>query len=525
MSKQAAIYARVSTDDQAERGYSLPTQIEACQKFASQKGFDVAAVYQDEISGAKSITSRPEGYDLQRAIESGQVKAVIVYCVDRLSRDIVDLLTTVRDWLRAGVEIHALDMGQVTSELDIVLVIKGWQGSDERQKIRERMMRGRSAKARAGKVIGMGKPPYGYTYSDGEFFVDESQARIVRMIFDWYINGNEHGRMMSLVAVAKQLTEMGISTPSKGKSKRQVKNAGWSGEVIWQILVSETYCGTWRYGKNIAKGGKGGKRPLDEQIAVSVPAIVTRETWELASARRKYNSRIAKRKMKRDYLLRGLMYCGCGRGLVGGGRHNKSFYYRCPRRYASGVAAGSELCNEPLVKGGLIEWVTWDYVMGLIKNPAEFEKKLRQAQVQEAATMQPKQKELQHVEALLKETEKEAEQIARTIPKAKGVIAAKLEQQGEEVNRRYQALTKRKVELQEALAIELTERNIDNLLEFREAVAVGLDNPTFEDKRRWLEILQTKVTVTNGIAVVTCRLGGKPLEYRLFELETSISLT
>src|SRR5215208_5990502 len=176
MSKQTAIYARVSTDDQAERGYSLPSQIEACQKFASQKGFDVTAVYRDDISGAKPITSRPDGYELQRAIDSGQVKAVIVYCVDRLSRDIVDLLTTVRDWLRAGVEVYALDVGQVTSELDIVLVIKGWQGSDERQKIRERTMRGSIAKARAGQVVGGGSPPYGYTYSDGELFIDESQA-------------------------------------------------------------------------------------------------------------------------------------------------------------------------------------------------------------------------------------------------------------------------------------------------------------------------------------------------------------
>ena len=201
MNKAAAIYARVSTDDQAERGYSLPSQIEACQKFASQKGFNVMSAYQDDISGAKAISIRPEGYELQKAIEAGQVRAVIVYCVDRLSRDNVDLLTTVRDWLRAGVEIYALDIGQVTSELDIVLVIKGWQGSDERQKIRERTMRGSSAKARAGKVVGGGSPPYGYTYSDGELFIDDSQAETVRMIYNWYIHGDS-GKMMSLQAIA-----------------------------------------------------------------------------------------------------------------------------------------------------------------------------------------------------------------------------------------------------------------------------------------------------------------------------------
>src|SRR5215211_1110190 len=152
MNKQAAIYVRVSTDDQAERGYSLPSQIEACQQFAWQRGFDVVAIYQDDISGAKPITNRPEGGELQNAINARQINTVIIYQVDRLSRDIVDLLATVRDWLRAGIEIYALDVGQVTSELDIVLVIKGWQGSDERQKIIERTSSGRYGKAKAGRV-------------------------------------------------------------------------------------------------------------------------------------------------------------------------------------------------------------------------------------------------------------------------------------------------------------------------------------------------------------------------------------
>src|SRR5688500_9790418 len=192
MNKQAAIYARVSTDDQAERGYSLPSQIDACQKFAGQNGFEVAAVYQDDISGAKPIASRPQGGQLQWAITSGQIKIVIIYRVDRLSRDIVDLLTTVRDWLRSGIGIYALDVGEVTSELVIALVINGRQGSDERKKIIERTSSGRYSKAKAGHAVGSGTPPYGYTYQNGELIINESQAEIVRMIFDWYVNGDEN---------------------------------------------------------------------------------------------------------------------------------------------------------------------------------------------------------------------------------------------------------------------------------------------------------------------------------------------
>jgi len=104
------------------------------------------------------------------------------------------------------------------------------------------------------------------------------------------------------------------------------------------------------------------------------------------------------------------------------------------------------------------------------------------------------------------------------MPKAKGIIAAQLEQQADEINRRFLALNTRKIELHEALAVELTENTIGNLIQFRESVALGLQNPTPEDKRCWLEILQTQVTVTNGIAVITCRLGGK-VRYNLNENE------
>ena len=315
---------------------------------------------------------------------------------------------------------------------------------------------------------------------------------------------------------------MGIATPGITKGLLHKQTTGWNSVVVWQLIKSETYCGIWRYGKQVGKSGKGRKRCNDEQIAVNVPAILSRETWELAQERRTHNSRVARRKMKHEYLLRGLIYCGCGRGMVAGGKRSgrKSYLYHCTRRYASGNAVGSEVCTEPLVKGGLIERVTWDYIMGLIKNPIEFEEKLRQAQANEAAKMQPQRKELEHVIALLKKTEIEADEIAHARRKVKGIVGERLQKQEDEVNQRYEALLKRKSDVQADLAVELTDNTIRNLLNYRNAVALVLENPTFEDRRRWLEILQTSVTVTNGMAVVSCRLPVKPLEYNLFELQT-----
>lgn len=140
---------------------------------------------------------------------------------------------------------------------------------------------------------------------------------------------------------------------------------------------------------------------------------------------------------------------------------------------------------------------------------------LREAQELEAAQMRPKQQELVHVIGLLEDTEREAEEIAQAARKVAGIVAEKLEQQSNEVNRRYQALQTRKAKPQEDLTLELTERNIDNLMQFRETVALGLENPAPKERRQWLELLQVAVTVTNQKAVVTCRISSQPVAFNL----------
>jgi site-specific DNA recombinase len=163
MIKKAAIYARVSTDDQADKGYSLPSQLEICRQYIEQLGYSVIAEFCEDQSGATPVTDRPQGKRLTKVIKSHDVDAIVVTQVDRLSRDIVDLLVRIRNWLRMGIEVYALDIGKIESELDISLVIKGWQGSEEIKKIRERSMKGKRAKARTGCVVG-GRAPFGYSH-------------------------------------------------------------------------------------------------------------------------------------------------------------------------------------------------------------------------------------------------------------------------------------------------------------------------------------------------------------------------
>src|SRR5499427_9954879 len=88
----AAIYARVSTTDQADKGYSLPTQLEACQAMAQQEGYIVpdTHVFVDDYTGMS--LNRPQFTKLRDLVHQRVVHTVIVYDLDRLSRKLAHQL-------------------------------------------------------------------------------------------------------------------------------------------------------------------------------------------------------------------------------------------------------------------------------------------------------------------------------------------------------------------------------------------------------------------------------------------------
>jgi hypothetical protein len=173
-------------------------------------------------------------------------------------------------------------------------------------------------------------------------------------------------------------------------------------------------------------------------------------------------------------------------------------------------------CLEPIYKGEFIDALVWEYVINLIMSPEQFEDRLRMAQELEIKNLKPIENELQNICELIERTEQDADQIADAIRKTRGIVVSRLQNQAEEINNRYEALINRKNELERNITKSyLTEDKILNLLEFREIVASGLENPNFEDKRRWLEILSVGIRIKNQIAVISCRLPIEPLEINL----------
>ena len=134
----------------------------------------------------------------------------------------------IRGLAKLGKEIHTVRRGKLSTGFADLLIamLDARKAGEERRDIRERSMRGKRAKVKSGKVIGM-RVPYGYRHIRDvhgkvvTFEIDEKTARIVRLIFQWYVVGDEHGIRLSDRAITLRLSEM--KTPRSQRVATEVR--------------------------------------------------------------------------------------------------------------------------------------------------------------------------------------------------------------------------------------------------------------------------------------------------------------
>jgi len=503
--KRAAIYARVSTEDQG-RGYSLPTQLEACRRYAQERGFVIVGEFAEEFSGA--TLDRPQLDRLRDLIATDNIDAVIVYDLDRLSRKAVYQMLIEEEFGRAGVTIHyVLGDYQDNPEGQLQKQIKAAISEYERAKIQERAKRGKKGKAQSGFVL-LSIPPYGYRYVSephrGHLEIVEDEARVVRLIYTWYV---EEG--LSTRKIAEKLTKLAIPTRDDkgGRGLKKRKRGVWSPASIYRILTSETYCGVWHFGKSRCEGNKREPKPKDQWVAVRVPAIVSRELWEAAQERRQLNKRWARRNAKHHYLLRGLLRCGhCGRNYYATSKNGRYFYYVCAGRYLS--PPGVEACKSPRLRCDRADEAVWQCIEELLLNPRALIAGLRERQAEAEKTLAPLRERLTLVEQAIEDTEK---QLAKLLDLylADELPRALLSEKRKELARRKRELEKERASLQARLEqAAISEDQIAAIDKFCAKVREGLNHCQFEDKRRILEMLNVQGIVKGQDGQVVITLSG-----------------
>ncbi|MCJ7511209.1 MAG: recombinase family protein [Dehalococcoidia bacterium] len=338
----AILYCRVSTRQQAEEGTSLESQRDACLKHAEQKGYSVPEEYVllEDASGAN--LDRPLLTRGRELVKSGQAKALVCYSTDRLARNPIHIAIIAEECQKAGAKLLFLTEPLDTSpEGQLIQYVKGYAAQLEREKIKDRTIRGKRARALAGQLPTGSAGLYGYDYdkTKGVRRIDEEEARVVRMIFNWVDEED-----LTLGRVAIRLAELGIPSP-KGSGRwgrstvgRIVKNPAYSGltyaNMYKSVLPKNPQKGNARY-----KNTRREFRPREEWIPLpdATPAVVSRELFDRVRERLACHQRMASRNARHQYLLRGHVECGrCGRRFYGEPMRGYR-YYRCAgrRRYVS----------------------------------------------------------------------------------------------------------------------------------------------------------------------------------------------
>lgn len=362
----AAIYVRVSTDQQAEKGYSIDTQLAACRKCACELGATTIEEYVDDGYSAEFI-ERPDLTRLRQAIKAKKFDLVVFYDPDRMARNLLHQLIIAEEIDKSGAELKFVIVNYDQSpDGRFMFGIRGLLAQLEKEKIKERTMRGKRGKASKGMVISDTKPfGYSYDHEKNTYIINEHEANIVKMIFNFIVSNK-----MGTARICKELNARGIPSPRAKKT--------WIVSSIYRILTNTLYKGViysmkYRYEKVGLNKKKRTLRPESEWIPIYVPAIIDEATWQAAQKQLQENKDLAKRNVKRDYLLNGLVTCArCGRAMVishSGCKEHISYYACLSQKGASYVYSGQQPCTARQVPSkGLDEYI-FNYLLEFFHNP------------------------------------------------------------------------------------------------------------------------------------------------------------
>jgi len=301
--KRAAVYIRVSTQEQAQEGYSVGEQKERLIAYCKAQDWIIADIYVDGGYTGSNL-KRPGIQKLMAETEKFDV--VLVYKLDRLSRSQRDTLYLIEEvFLPNDVDFVSMQESFDTSSPfgKAMIGLLAVFAQLEREQIKERTKMGRIARAKSGLYHGGGYIPIGYNYEDGHLVINPYEADHVRKIFEWYLSGD------SLKTISDRLQEMGCTN-------RYGNYSSWSG--IRYILENETYLGHIHFG--------------DIRVENAHEAIITEEQFNAAQVLRGKRREQFGTAFQSKHLLTGLLFCGhCG------GRYylrntGKYSYYACYSR-------------------------------------------------------------------------------------------------------------------------------------------------------------------------------------------------
>ena len=300
------LYLRVSTEDQAREGFSLPEQKERLEAYCKFKGFVIKDYYTDAGISAKTGNYRPEFERLKEDIKSKKINTIIALKQDRITRSIFDWEELMRFLEENDAYLDCVndDINTTNANGKMVSRILMSVSQQEIERTSERTKVGLAGAIKQGHIPH--QAPLGYKHENKKLVIDHLTKDVVIRIFELYHKGMSYQKISTLF------------------NKEQVLGkTNWRDSSIVAILENEIYKGDFVHGKRT-------KHPTYYENVVE--PIVSKEMWEECQVQKKKNSKSYQRTL--TYLFLQKLRCPkCNRILGGKATQKKNgniyYYYYC----------------------------------------------------------------------------------------------------------------------------------------------------------------------------------------------------
>jgi site-specific DNA recombinase len=346
---KAALYARVSSDAQ-DTDLSLSAQLRALRDYAQRNDYEVVGEFVDEVKSGRNA-DRPAFKEMIAIAKAKQpsFQAILVWKLNRFARNRADSI--IYKTLLRNKGINVISINEPLDDSPTGRLLEGViESIDEfySANLGQDIKRGLRENARRGFFNGS-RPPYGYhkvavidgnktRYSLEPDAESSLSVNIIRRIFSLAIEGS------GCKDIAVALNREGLRT---GSGKR------WGKTTVHKVLTNEAYCGTllWR-GRPGHVAIRSGDTPV--RVDNAWPAIVDRVTF--TAVQNKMASRqpqtVHPRVVPSFYLLSGLLYCSCGKAMIGrSAKSHRYYYYVCNGKFKQ----GKDVCNARILPKNKLE--------------------------------------------------------------------------------------------------------------------------------------------------------------------------
>jgi len=394
-------YGRYSDSGQSEQ--SIEGQRKVCYEFAERNGYRIIAEYIDRATTGTDADNRPEFQRMIADSSKRQFQGILVYQLDRFSRNRYDSATYKTRLKKNGVKVLSA-RENITDDASGVLMESVLEGMAEyfSAELSQKVKRGMALTAEKCEFTGSGVP-LGYKIVDKKFVISDEEAPVVKHIFEMYLTGK------TMAEIIRYLNKNSVQT-SKGNP--------YNKDSIRRILINRKYLGIYIY--------------KDIEIPGGIPQIIDDVTFEQVQLLLEKNKKAPARTktVEENYLLTTKLFCGhCKAAMTGmSGKSSTGKihqYYSCVTQRKHGD------CKKKSVQKTYIENVVVDGIMSILSDKYinDIAKK-----VSDLSAKESNNDSIKRLQKQLKENDKATANLIKAIEsgKAVDVLSAQIEKRQEE---------------------------------------------------------------------------------------------